>query len=86
MVVAAEATAGATSRRRSDATAARCSSTVSLFDIYRGRPLADDDKSLAYRLVFQADERTLTEAELDAAVAAAIAAGLAPSVGGRIRT
>ena len=47
-----------------------------LFDIYRGRPLADDEQSLAFRLRFQAPDRTLTEAEIDAAVAA-ITAGLA---------
>lgn len=56
-----------------------------LFDIYRGRPLADDETSLAHRLTFQSADRTLTEAEIDAAVAA-ISAGLAADVGGRIRT
>jgi phenylalanyl-tRNA synthetase beta chain len=58
--------------------------TVSLFDIYRGSPLAPDEKSLAWRLVFQADDRTLTEAELDAAVGAIQAA--VAGAGGRIRT
>ena len=57
---------------------------VRLFDVYRGRPLADDQKSLAYRLTFQAD-RTLTEAEVDAGIEA-VTAGLAADVGGRIRT
>ena len=46
---------------------------MTLFDIYRGRPLADGDKSLAYRLTLRDDDRTLTEAELDAAVAAVVA-------------
>ena len=59
--------------------------TVDLFDIYRGRPLADDERSLAYRLTFAAPDRTLTEAEIDAATAA-VTAGLAADVGGRIRT
>ncbi|HYM84289.1 MAG TPA: phenylalanine--tRNA ligase subunit beta [Candidatus Dormibacteraeota bacterium] len=45
-----------------------------LFDIYRGAPLAVDEKSLAFRLVFQAPERTLTEPEVEAAVAAVVAA------------
>jgi phenylalanyl-tRNA synthetase beta chain len=58
---------------------------VSLFDIYRGRPLADGDKSLAYRLVLRDDERTLTEAEVEAAVAA-IVAGLGADLGARFRT
>lgn len=56
-----------------------------LFDIYRGRPLADDETSLAHRLTFQSADRTLTEAEVDAAVDA-ISAGLAADIGGRIRT
>jgi hypothetical protein len=56
-----------------------------LFDVYRGRPLAETDKSLAWRLTFAGDERTLTEAEVDDAVAS-IAAGLAADVGGRLRS
>ncbi len=56
-----------------------------LFDIYRGRPLADAEKSLAYRLAFQADDRTLVETEVDAAIGA-ITTGLAADVGGRLRT
>jgi phenylalanyl-tRNA synthetase beta chain len=59
--------------------------SVALFDIYRGRPLADGEKSLAFRLAFQAPDRTLTESEVDAAIAA-VTAGLAADVGGRLRT
>jgi phenylalanyl-tRNA synthetase beta chain len=58
---------------------------VSLFDIYRGRPLSDDQKSLAYRLTFQAPDRTLTESEVDSAIAE-VTAGLTQDVGGHIRT
>ncbi len=58
---------------------------VSLFDVYRGRPLAEGDKSLAYRLVLLDDERTLTEAEVDATVAA-IVAGLTADLSARFRT
>ncbi|HEX7347923.1 MAG TPA: hypothetical protein VF253_14125, partial [Candidatus Limnocylindrales bacterium] len=58
---------------------------VSLFDIYRGRPLADDEKSLAYRLAFGADDRTLVESEVDAAIEA-VTSGLAGDVEGRLRT
>jgi phenylalanyl-tRNA synthetase beta chain len=58
---------------------------MTLFDMYRGRPLAETEKSLAYRLEFASDERTLVEQEVDAAVAA-ITAGLAADVGGRLRT
>ncbi len=59
--------------------------SIRLFDIYRGRPLADDEKSLAYRLAFQADDRTLVETEVDTAVGA-VTTGLAADVGGRLRT
>jgi phenylalanyl-tRNA synthetase beta chain len=55
-----------------------------LFDIYRGAPLAMNEKSLAWRLAFQSADRTLTEAEIDAALASIN--GAVASVGGRIRT
>jgi phenylalanyl-tRNA synthetase beta chain len=55
---------------------------VRLFDIYRGVPLAAGEKSLAERLRFGAD-RTLTEPEVEAAIAAIVAA--LPSIGGRLR-
>ncbi len=58
---------------------------VGLFDLYRGKPLAEDELSLAYRLTLGDEERTLTEEELDAAVAA-VMAGLAADVGARFRT
>ena len=58
--------------------------SVTLFDSYRGRPLADDERSLAYRLVFAAEDRTLTEAEVASAVEA-VTGGLATDVEGRIR-
>ncbi len=57
---------------------------VALFDIYRGAPLGAREKSLAYRLRLGADDRTLTEPELDAAVAAVVAA--VADIGGRRRT
>jgi phenylalanyl-tRNA synthetase beta chain len=56
-----------------------------LFDVYRGQPLAADEKSLAYRLTFRATDRTLEEAEVEAAIAA-ITAGLSAGIGARIRT
>jgi phenylalanyl-tRNA synthetase beta chain len=58
---------------------------AALFDIYRGAPLAPGEKSLAYRLVFQDPERTLTEGEVDAAVAE-VTRVLSTEVGGRLRT
>ena len=56
-----------------------------LFDLYRGAPLADAQKSLAYRLVFGTNDRTLTEAEVDSAVAA-VRAGLESDIGAHIRS
>jgi phenylalanyl-tRNA synthetase beta chain len=57
---------------------------VHLFDIYRGRPLDASEKSLAYRLEFGADDRTLVESEVEAAVVA-VTSGLAEDVEGRLR-
>jgi phenylalanyl-tRNA synthetase beta chain len=37
---------------------------VSLFDLYRGEQLAPGKKSLAYSVVYQADDRTLTDEEV----------------------
>jgi phenylalanyl-tRNA synthetase beta chain len=59
--------------------------SVALFDIYRGKPLDEREVSLAYRLTLRDDERTLTEDELDAAVAA-VADGLKADLGARFRT
>jgi phenylalanyl-tRNA synthetase beta chain len=58
--------------------------SVALFDIYRGAPLAADEKSLAWRIAFQAPERTLTEAEIESGIEA-VGRGIA-AIGGRIRT
>jgi phenylalanyl-tRNA synthetase beta chain len=58
---------------------------LDLFDVYRGRPLEATEKSLAWRLRFQAPDRTLTEDEIDTAIGE-ISARLATDVGGRIRS
>lgn len=42
---------------------------VTLFDIYRGRGIAEGKKSLAFRVVMQDTARTLTEAEVDGTLA-----------------
>jgi phenylalanyl-tRNA synthetase beta chain len=57
---------------------------VRLFDIYRGVPLADDEKSLAFRVRLGAADHTLTEGEVEGALAGVVAA--LPSVGGRLRS
>ena len=40
-------------------------SKVTLFDLYQGEQIAEGKKSLAIRIVYQADNRTLTDEEVD---------------------
>ncbi len=47
---------------------------VALFDIYRGKGVSDDARSLAYRLRLQAPDRTLTDVEVSEVRAKCIAA------------
>jgi len=42
---------------------------IELFDEYRSEQLGADQRSLAYRLTFQSDEATLTDAEVDQSLA-----------------
>jgi len=42
---------------------------LELFDIYSGSKLAGDEKSLAFHLTFQSDDKTLTTDEVDSVVA-----------------
>jgi phenylalanyl-tRNA synthetase beta chain len=58
---------------------------VRLFDVYRGAPLAANEKSLACRLVLGAKDRTLTEVEVDAAVEA-VRKGLEADLGAHLRS
>ncbi len=83
-VIVGEATPAAEVERSIRARAGVLLRDLTLFDIYRGRPLGDHEKSLAYRLAFAADDRTLVESDVDAAIAA-ITAGLENDVGGRLR-
>jgi phenylalanyl-tRNA synthetase beta chain len=48
-------------------------SEVSLFDLYAGKGLPENKKSLAYRIVMQDTEKTLNDSELEAAVASVLA-------------
>ena len=43
-----------------------------LFDVYRGQNLDSGKKSLAFRIVMQDTEKTLTDADADAAIARAV--------------
>jgi phenylalanyl-tRNA synthetase beta chain len=56
---------------------------VEAFDVYRGKPLADDERSVAFHLVFQASDRTLTDAEVEKARARIV--GAAEKLGARLR-
>lgn len=40
---------------------------IVLFDVYSGKGVAEDKKSLAFSVTFQADDRTLTDKDIDAA-------------------
>lgn len=42
---------------------------IALFDVYQGRGLGENQKSLAFRVVMQDTERTLTDSEVETAVA-----------------
>ncbi len=57
---------------------------VSLFDLYRGDQLGDGLKSLAFRLTYQAEDRTLTDGEV-AELRREIVAAVAAATGGRLR-
>ena len=57
--------------------------SAEVFDLYEGEQLGSGQKSLALRLVFRADDRTLTDAEI-APLRASIEAGLG-EIGGSLR-
>jgi len=56
-----------------------------LFDLYRGKGVEEGKKSLAFRVVMQDTSKTLTDAEVEAAVAQLLQL-LASSVGAKLRT
>ena len=57
---------------------------VSLFDVYEGDKLAGRKESLAIEVVFQPRERTLTDAEIEAACQKVVAA-VAKATGALLR-
>jgi phenylalanyl-tRNA synthetase beta chain len=59
--------------------------TIRVFDVYRGAGLPDGRKSVAILVLMQDTARTLTDAEIDAAVAAMVRA-LADRFGATLRT
>jgi phenylalanyl-tRNA synthetase beta chain len=58
---------------------------ATLTGTYRGKPLADDERSLTYRLRFGAGDRALDEPEVETAIRT-ITASLADNLGARIRS
>ena len=57
---------------------------VSLFDVYRGERMAAGKKSLAIEVTLQPREKTLTEAEIEAATAKIVSAVM-KATGGALR-
>jgi phenylalanyl-tRNA synthetase beta chain len=57
---------------------------VGVFDVYRGDQVGEGSKSLALRLAFRADDRTLTDEDV-AGRRAAIEEALGVQIGGRLR-
>jgi phenylalanyl-tRNA synthetase beta chain len=58
--------------------------SVALFDVYRGAQVGADKKSLAYRLTYQADDRTLTDEQV-AEVRSRIVQRLEAALGATLR-
>ncbi len=58
--------------------------SVALFDAYQGEKIEAGSKSLGVEVVFQPRERTLTDAEIEAACTK-VAAAVARATGGRLR-
>ncbi|MFM1989595.1 MAG: Phenylalanine--tRNA ligase beta subunit [Pseudomonadota bacterium] len=83
-VPAAELLADIDALRRSD-TLLKSLQDVRLFDEYRGKGLENKEKSLAFRFWMQDTQRTLEDAEVDAAMRA-ITARLGETRGARLRS
>jgi phenylalanyl-tRNA synthetase beta chain len=56
---------------------------TAIFDVYRGKGIAEEDKSVALRLRFRAPDRTLTDEEVEPAWNAVVSA--LEGLGGRLR-
>jgi phenylalanyl-tRNA synthetase beta chain len=82
--VAAEGISAAALQKAIRQAAGNIAVDVGLFDIYRGKGLADDSRSLAFRIRLQASDRTLTEKEVADARAKCIAA--AEKIGASLRS
>jgi phenylalanyl-tRNA synthetase beta chain len=58
---------------------------VRLFDMYRGKQVSPGKKSLAFSLAFQAQDRTLTDAEVEGEKLRIVTA-VADCLGARLRS
>ena len=56
-----------------------------MFDVFEGEALGPDKKSVAVEVTMQPGERTMTEADIDAAVRKIVAA-VEKATGGALRT
>ncbi len=83
LVVADDVPAGAVAATLREAGGDLLRSLV-LFDVYRGAPLAEAEKSLAWRLTIRADDRALEDREIEALVDRLVA-DVAAAHGGRLR-
>jgi phenylalanyl-tRNA synthetase beta chain len=83
-VVVAEATPAASVEAALRAAADPLATSIDLFDVYRGSQVGTDRKSLAYRVVFTAPDRALTDAEL-VKVRDRIGKTLKQRIGGELR-
>ena len=79
--VAARGRAGGAGSRQ----AAACRCALRLFDVYRGAGMTPGKKSLAILVLMQDTERTLTDAEIDATMAAAAAGARQMRFGATLR-
>jgi phenylalanyl-tRNA synthetase beta chain len=64
--------------------AAQDLAAVELFDLYEGKGVPEDHRSLAWSLTFQSAERTLTDDEVDASMSNILAA-LEKDFGAKLR-
>ena len=58
---------------------------VQLFDIYRGQPIAEGEKSVALKVVLRAADHTLEEEEI-VRVCEAVVAAVSANFGARLRS
>lgn len=83
-IVVAEAVEAAEVEAVVTRAAAGLAEEVTLFDVYRGKPIADGQKSLAFRIAYRDRSATLTDARVESTHAAVVAAAQA-AFGARLR-